>query len=121
MGVSLFGSSSTYDFKPIRYGYRDLAPCEPKQLPKPNPSNFVVGKCETRGDFILMSVKYPDYTNYEGTKLLVHRKSDYEKLSKQTPLNPHFSNNDKPASPIARFVPTNEGWKMARSFAKNYI
>lgn len=77
----------------------------------PNPLKFIVRQCEAIGKLYVSIVNYPNCTNYEGNKILV---TDYDptRLKK---LDPHFS---KHKGLIARFVPTEEGWKMAITFAR---
>ena len=48
---------------------------------------------------------------YEGVSLAV--------LKKQKQVDPHFSDNDKYHSPIARFEPTWKGWQMGLLLMKN--
>ncbi len=48
---------------------------------------------------------------------MVFRFADREKLRKQGAIDPHFFDG-KEASPIARFIPTTEGWEMARAFCR---
>lgn len=83
------------------------------QSVNPDPERFEVMKHQQIGDFLLLMVKYPNCTNYEGKKILVYYKIDLGKMLSQRSLDPHFCNNAKVVSPVARFEPTDRGWKMA--------
>ena len=85
-------------------------------LPNPNPANFRITKQYQVKDIVVVTVKYPDCTNYEGLKIMVYRAQLNDVLA-QDKLDPHFCNG-KHLSPLARFVPTEEGWKMAIAFAQ---
>ena len=93
--------------------YTDL---ERKANPNPDPERFTIFKHLPVGDYLIACIKYHDCTNYEGTKVLVFEDLTYEKLRSFRSIDPHFSENKKYKSPIARFVPTNQGWDMARAF-----
>ena len=89
-----------------------------KKLPNPNPANYVIKKSEEVGAFLILLIHYPDCTNYEGNKILVFKGVKPLDLLNQKLIDPHFFVDPKVASPIARFVPTDEGWEMAIRFAK---
>ena len=89
-------------------------------LPNPNPRNFEVTRVVAIDRFLVLKVKYPDSTNYEGNKILVFRDTKLAELMAQGSIDPHFCNNSKFKSPIARFVPTQAGWEMATLFAHAY-
>lgn len=76
----------------------------------PDPKVFTILKTEQIGDVFVTKIQYPNCSNYEGTKIIV---SDFNPKRRKT-LDPHFTEN---SGIIARFVPTNEGWKMAITFA----
>jgi hypothetical protein len=70
----------------------------------------------------VLTVHYPDATNFEGRKILVYRhKGDgliaIEQLVAGGELDPHFCSS--PNSPIARFAPTTEGARLARIFVES--
>ena len=88
-----------------------------KNLPNPKPDNYKIVKYEQIKDYLIVKIKYLDCTNYEGLKILVF-KSTIEKLLKQKLIDPHFSENKKFISPIARFEPTKEGWNNSIKFVK---
>ena len=79
----------------------------------PDPSNWQVIKSEQLGEYLVVMLQYPNCKNYEGKKIMVYRGITLEQLMAQKLIDPHFSDNPKYASPVARFAPTDEGWKMA--------
>lgn len=107
MGIKLFGSSSSFD-TPKRKSYD----------PNPDPSNYKILKHIQIGNFLILKIKYYDCTNFEGEKILVFENT-LENVLKQKSIDPHFSDNKKFISPIARFEPTIKGWEMATFLTKN--
>jgi len=107
MGLKIWGSSCSCD-EPQRIIH--------KRLPNPNPKNFNVVRTVTIGKYLVAQVNYPDCTNYEGNKVLVFKNVTLRKFAKLDTIDPHFC--DKHLAPIARFVPTSEGWQMACNFVK---
>jgi len=93
---------------------------EENQLPpsdargNPNPRNFIILKHEVVGRFVILEVKYPDCTNFEGIKILVFRDIPLHELLGRKELDPHFSRSK--SAPIARFSPQKTGWALARKF-----
>lgn len=85
----------------------------------PDPSNFIIEKYQELNGFLLMLVRYPNCTNYEGNKILVYKDLTYAQVKKFKTLDPHFSNNKNYASPMARFEPTLIGWGYARRMCKS--
>lgn len=118
------GSRSSYDDGLIitvgsRSSYDKPPPDRPPQRPpNPDPHNFRVLRSEEVGPYLLAEVLYPDCTNYEGRKILVYKGVSLLEVLAQGSVDPHFSNNPRFHSPIARFVPTEAGWKMARVLAR---
>jgi hypothetical protein len=94
------------------------APAQAPKLPNPDPYNYSVLEAEQVGQYLVLKVKYPDCTNFEGTKVMVYRGVTPLDLLKQKFLDPHFFESKKVAAPVARFVPTAEGWTMALRFAR---
>ena len=92
---------------------------EPAQkLPNPDPANYEILEDWACGDiceeyYLVVRIKYPDCINYEGEKILVYKDITLEELRNQKLIDPHFSDKKRFTSPIARFVPTQEGWNMA--------
>lgn len=118
MGLNLFGSRSSFDnsceqSEPISFGGNP-------QLPNPDPNNYVIKQYNQCGKYLLVAITYPDCTNYEGRKILLYKGITIKKLLKQKIIDPHFSDNKKFYSPIARFEPTQEGWDMGVKLMKSY-
>lgn len=91
-----------------------------KTFPNPNPLNCLVVKHEVIGQFLIVVIKYPDCSTFEGNKILVYENVTIDELtkqSKQVGIDPHFSASILWKSPVARFVPTENGWDMAKKFA----
>lgn len=108
MGLSI-GSRSSYDryTVPVRNTYTEPV------LPNPNPTNYKIIRCIERSTGLLLELKYPDCTNYEGRKILLYaRGTKLLDIVNQGSIDPHFSNSKKFKSPIARFEPTTAGWQM---------
>jgi hypothetical protein len=109
MGIKLF-SSSSFDRKPERV-------TEYVTLPNPDPSNYKILEWMSYANgYLIVKIKYPDCTNYEGKKILVFKNCSLTDLKKQRKIDPHFSKNKKMFSPVARFEPTDEGWENAQKF-----
>lgn len=96
---------------------------EPKskktKLPNPDPHNYKLIRVEEKDGFLLVQLNYPDCTNYEGNKILLFKDVTLIQLVNQKYIDPHFFQAKDIASPIARFVPTEEGWIMALSLIKS--
>jgi len=86
----------------------------------PDPANYQLVDTLTIGNFLIVEIKYPNCKNYEGRKILVYEGVTWQKLRSQKLIDPHFSANKKFISPIARFEPTDRGWRMATVFVKNW-
>lgn len=91
--------------------------------PNPNPLNFKILREEEVGRFLIVELRYPDCTNFEGRKILVYEGMTLELLHRCQRIDPHFQ--EKPnistfgcSLLIARFIPTKEGWSYAQSFCR---
>jgi hypothetical protein len=84
--------------------------------PMPNPKNYEILSSVTVGEFLILTVRYPECTNYEGKKVLMFCGLSREELEHRKQIDPHFSKTMY--SPIARFVPTDMGIRMALKLAK---
>lgn len=84
---------------------------------QPSYKNFRLFEAITIANHTILKVLYPDCKNYEGTKILVYKSSDLGDIRFIKELDPHFC--DKHISPIARFVPTDEGMRMALKFVNS--
>jgi hypothetical protein len=82
----------------------------------PDPNNYHLVAAEENGPYLIVMIKYPNCSNFEGNKILVYKDLNLIALVNQKLIDPHFFKDAKYASPIARFVPTTEGWKMAQVF-----
>ena len=137
MGINLFGSNSSFDESEKKLNSRsvfwrssnssfdttppNLAPTAPTVRPgNPNPANYDILIQKDFPNFSILLIRYPDCKNYEGNKILVFRKKDVVRMKEQKLIDPHFCDNKKFASPVARFEPTTEGMKMAEFFVQNY-
>ena len=68
------------------------------------------------GNFTIVDVIYEEYINFDGRKILVFKDFDYLKLFDEH-LDPHFLEDN---NLVARFVPTDEGVKMAIQMCNSY-
>lgn len=88
----------------------------PLRPPNPDPSQFVIERLEEVDTHCLAMVRYLGCTNYEGRKVLVFRNANAYRVRSAKVLDPHFT--DQASSwalvPVARFEPTETGWKLAR-------
>jgi hypothetical protein len=107
MGLGI-GSKSSYDR--VKTVYVDNPVPNPLN---PDPKRFKVIKNAKLGNYLIMVVNYPNCKNYEGNKIMLYKDVTYQELMKQKSLDPHFSENKKFHSPVARFEPTENGWNMA--------
>ena len=83
-------------------------------------TNFRILRHLEIGPFLVVEVHYPDCKNYEGKKILLYRNCNIDLLLRQGSIDPHFSENKDHYSPIARFEPTEAGWRMAGVIAEFY-
>ena len=109
MGLRLFGSSDSRDcgYSPPSEGVRVNS--------TPDPTNFVIRKKIIVNGYPILIVEYPGVLNYEGIKILMYEKNFDLKLIKDR-IDPHFYKEGD--SPIARFVPNDDGIEMAKTLAK---
>jgi hypothetical protein len=84
----------------------------------PNPANYKILRHKIVGECLVIEIQYKDCINYEGKKILVYL-CTLKDLKKQKLIDPHFSDNKKFISPIARFEPTKRGWIWASHFCKS--
>ncbi len=79
--------------------------------PNPDPNKWKVLEAHEENNWLVIRLKYEGCTNYEGEKILVYKNMTLIKLINNKLIDPHFFPNG--VSPIARFVPTHEGWNLA--------
>ena len=86
----------------------------------PDPSKYDMLNMRKVGDYLILKIHYHDATNYEGVKILVFKGLNYAELlvKNYRVIDPHFMEYKDKASPIARFEPTDEGWRMALEFCE---
>jgi hypothetical protein len=78
-------------------------------------------------DYLLVKVRYPECTNYEGIKIMVYEINERVKTINDVikhnkgAIDPHFGVNPDFISPMVRFEPTDRGWKMGIEFCKNRL
>lgn len=84
----------------------------------PDPLNYKILQSFEMGKFLILEIKYLNCTNYEGKKILVYENTTLLELFNQKYLDPHFSNDTKYKSPLARFEPTERGLEFAKEFCK---
>jgi len=109
MGISMFGSSDSRDC-----GGNDFV----RVNSTPDPTRFTLVKQRIVNGYPILWVHYSDVENYEGNKILMYEKNfDLRRLKNR--IDPHFF--ELGDSPIARFVPTEEGYNMAITIAKNLL
>jgi len=85
----------------------------------PDPAKFSIVKERTIGRFLLLKVRYPNCSNFEGLKILVFENiTSANALMALTKgrLDPHFTPHG--VQVFARFPPTTEGWKVAKTLAR---
>ena len=87
-------------------------------LPNPDPANFVIKDIVEVGSYLVARIHYPDCKNYEGNKIMVYENTTKEQLKSVERLDPHFCERLGCISPVARFVPTEQGWDAAKIFAE---
>ena len=102
MGISLFSGGGGCDCP----GHRP----DPRN---PDPSSFEVLALEQIEDFLVVRMRYPNCTNYEGEKILVYEGVKARDFLARDTVDPHFQ-EEAAQLLIARFFPTERGWQYAR-------
>lgn len=123
MGIKLFSSSShdnkshsifhKSSYSSLEYSSKVI---QNDNLPNPRPDNYKIIRHKKIDNFLIIEIKYLDCTNYEGKKILVFEGYKVGDLRKQKLIDPHFCENKRFISPIARFEPTERGWNFAFMF-----
>lgn len=83
----------------------------------PDPENYEIVRTNQVGNHLVMLVRYPDCSNYEGNKVLLFKDTTLLDIKKQKVLDPHFCDNEDFISPFARFEPTTYGYNVALQLA----
>ena len=84
---------------------------------KPDYTKYSILKIQELNNFLIIKINYTDFINFEGNKILMYKDCKIVDLILQKTIDPHFSDNQKFKSPIARFIPTDEGWDLALKLA----
>lgn len=84
--------------------------------PNPKPDKYQVLEVVEDGKYLLMKLKYDGCTTYEGTKVLLFENVKLIDLMNQKLIDPHFSDDRMYKYPMARFVPTKDGWNAGLKF-----
>lgn len=119
MGIRIFSSSIGDTDKRSSYVVNNIQNITQVAAPNPNPYRYTILKSDSVGIFTIIKIKYDGCTNYEGEKILVYRSATVMDLLNQNSIDPHFCENPEYISPIARFVPTEEGWQMAKKLCES--
>ena len=86
----------------------------------PDPRRFHVMASEVINGWTIAVVMYPDCNTFEGKKLLVFPFEVQQRvLANRTMLDPHFGPLGG-FSPVARFEPTDRGYRLARLVCQNH-
>jgi hypothetical protein len=124
VGLNFFASRSSYDSgntgntgSIINTSVTARKDPLPVPLPNPDPLNYEILHAVKAGNNLVVEVRYPDCTNYEGRKIMIYLNTTIEALVAQESIDPHFSNNKEKISPFARFEPTKNGWQTACELA----
>lgn len=99
------------------YRHHDVKIVEVERSGNPDPQNYKILNSSQYGNRIALKVLYPDCTNREGVKILVYEDNLVD-LINQRSLDPHFGDKEDYKYPIARFEPTDQGWKNAVAFCE---
>lgn len=105
-------SPNNYDSTPTPQPFTITKPT----APEPKPDNWKIVEASEVEGFLILTINYPDCKNYEGNKILVFEDLTLVQLVNQRLIDPHFFEDSKFKSPIARFEPTKRGREMAQAF-----
>ena len=84
----------------------------------PNPLHFEILQLKKIGRFVIVMIRYPDCSNYEGKKILVFENVRINTIKSLKYIDPHFCNCVKHPSPVARFKPDQSGFRYAVDFCQ---
>lgn len=82
--------------------------------PNPDPSRWTLIREYQAHAAYVVELVYHDCTNFEGRKIMVFR-GKFVLTWSDGAVDPHFHDSD--LSPLARFIPTEQGWNWACAFA----
>ena len=108
MGIVKFYSSSSFDNKTSESN------TQKQMLSNSDLKLYRIIREKRINNFLIIKIN-------EGNKILVFKNCTILDLIQQKEgIDPHFSDNEKLISPVARFKPDDEGWKMAEFFVENF-
>ena len=120
MGISPFGKSCY--LTEVKSCNCNCDPVVERKLvnANPDPKNYKITVSMQYDNAFVLFVNYPNCVNYEGNKIIVFdgNLDDYFDHFKENGIDPHFEKSKY--SPIARFVPTSDGFKLACKFAESF-
>ena len=121
MGLGILGNScSSYDYDTNNKQVTKIVNITKNINCNPDPQKWTIKKSLQIENFLIIYVNYPNCTNYEGNKILVYVNLCISDLYAIGKIDPHFSDKKPQFSPIARFVPNEEGWAMAIIFCESF-
>lgn len=84
---------------------------------EPDPFKYIIKRTvrSPDGKYVLAEVNYPNCVNFAGNKILLI-KTDMMTFLGRNSLDPHFLEEGNDMEIMARFRPTEEGWRAARKY-----
>lgn len=94
--------------------YKNCPQCKISRENNPDPKQFSIVDHKQIGDFLVLKVTYDNIKTerFELMKIIVYRGTPMDLLRDKV-LDPHFTKDGKV---VARFAPTDEGWRDAIQF-----
>ena len=120
MGISLLKVSSACAgaIQPVSVTVKCACDAAPPAPPNPNPRSYEVLEAHRVGRALVVRVRYHGCTTFEGVKVLLYTDVSLEELLAPQHIDPHFSEDRRLPSPVARFEPSQSGWELALAVAK---
>ncbi len=84
--------------------------------PNPDPMRFDLLVVKQIGNCVIVKIHYPDCINFGGNKICVFMGVTVDEIRSATEIDPHFAEDG--FAPIARFMPTIDGYDMAVRFCE---
>ena len=84
----------------------------------PDPKKFEIVSVIQVDEYAVAKIRYIGVENFEGLKICVFKGVTKAQLASAGSLDPHFASVRTPTVPIARFIPTQDGWINAIRFAE---
>jgi hypothetical protein len=98
-------------------GTDNLPEQQPSPDRNPDPYNYQLGQFYEVGNLLVVEITYPNCNNYEGKKILLFEDMNMDRLRTHKQIDPHFIEDHKVLHLLARFKPTEAGFKQAVAFA----